>query len=258
MRTPEPSLSGSRARRSMPQRKAASVFPDPVGAQIRLCAPDAIAGQPAAWAGVGASNEASNQRRTGSEKGSRGDFWVAGVLMANLLTLPTTPVGHGCSEAGALPIPKERTALHHRLRDEEERVFTDRSRVKFAGSRRLRGILQQAFDGLFRLTHHGRAGAHPLDPAERSQSRRGDEVDAPDERAILAADFEFRQPLTYFLQVRVKNEQGVLTAYPEEGGGSGDFTNLTKSDGFLELPLEKNQFKKGEAFPFIPYRDSFK
>src|SRR6186713_2049225 len=77
----------------MPQRNAASVFPDPVGAQIRVCAPDAIAGQPEAWAGVGASNDASNQRRTGFEKGSRGDFWVADVLMANLLTLPTAPLG---------------------------------------------------------------------------------------------------------------------------------------------------------------------
>jgi molybdopterin molybdotransferase len=76
--------------------------------------------------------------------------------------------------------------------------------------------------------------------------------------ARLGADIEFKQPLTYFLQVRVKNEQGVLTAFPQEGGGSGDFTNLIKADGFLELPLEKDQFKKGEAFPFIPFRNFFK
>ncbi len=49
----------------MPQRKAASVLPEPVGAQIRVCSPEAIAGQPCACAGVGASKEASNQRRTG-------------------------------------------------------------------------------------------------------------------------------------------------------------------------------------------------
>src|SRR3954454_23709424 len=87
MRTPEPSFSGSRARRSIPQRNEARVFPEPVGAQIKVCEPDAIAGQPAAWAGVGASNDAWNHLRTGSEKGSRGDFWVAGVAMANLPTL---------------------------------------------------------------------------------------------------------------------------------------------------------------------------
>src|SRR5689334_6807781 len=71
----------------MPQRKDARVLPEPVGAQISVCLPEAIAGQPAACAGVGASNEASNHRWTGSENGSRGDFGVAGVLMANLLTL---------------------------------------------------------------------------------------------------------------------------------------------------------------------------
>ena len=43
---------------SMPQRKALRVLPDPVGAQIRVFAPDAIFGQPAACAGVGASKDA--------------------------------------------------------------------------------------------------------------------------------------------------------------------------------------------------------
>jgi hypothetical protein len=62
-------------------------LPDPVGAQIRVWAPEAIAGQPAAWAGVAASNEASNHFLTGAENGSRGDFGVGDVLMANLLTL---------------------------------------------------------------------------------------------------------------------------------------------------------------------------
>ena len=68
-------------------------MPEPVGAQIRVCAPEAIAGQPAAWAGVAASNEASNHLRTGSEKGCRGDFGVVGVLMPNLPTLPIGPRG---------------------------------------------------------------------------------------------------------------------------------------------------------------------
>ncbi len=76
--------------------------------------------------------------------------------------------------------------------------------------------------------------------------------------AVLASDISFKQPLTYFLQARVKNEQGVLTAYPQEGGGSGDFTNLTKADGFVELPLEKDVFKKGDVFPFIPFRNLFR
>jgi hypothetical protein len=58
-----PSSSGFLESESIPQRKALRVLPDPVGAQISVFAPDAILGQPAACAGVGASNDASNQRR---------------------------------------------------------------------------------------------------------------------------------------------------------------------------------------------------
>lgn len=72
--------------------------------------------------------------------------------------------------------------------------------------------------------------------------------------AVLAKDFSFMPKLTYFLQVQVKNEDGKLVAYPDQGGGSGDFANLKKIDGFLELPLEKTDFKAGEVFPFIPFR----
>jgi hypothetical protein len=56
----------------MPQRKLARVLPDPVGAQIRVLAPLEIASQPPAWAGVGPSKDASNQRLTGALKGASG------------------------------------------------------------------------------------------------------------------------------------------------------------------------------------------
>jgi molybdopterin molybdotransferase len=52
----------------------------------------------------------------------------------------------------------------------------------------------------------------------------------------------------------VKNEGGKLMAYPDAGGGSGDFANLKKIDGFLELPAEKSEFKAGEVFPYITFR----
>jgi molybdopterin molybdotransferase len=60
--------------------------------------------------------------------------------------------------------------------------------------------------------------------------------------------------LTYFLQVSIENQQGKMIAYPLPGGGSGDFANLKNVHGFLELPAEKNDFKAGEAFPYIPFR----
>jgi molybdopterin molybdotransferase len=73
-------------------------------------------------------------------------------------------------------------------------------------------------------------------------------------KAILSEDFLFKAPLTYFLQVKITNEEGKLMAKPIAGGGSGDFVNLKVVDGFLELPLEKNGFKAGEAYPLISFR----
>lgn len=74
------------------------------------------------------------------------------------------------------------------------------------------------------------------------------------QQAILAQNFSFQPNLTYFLQVSVNNKNGKLMAYPDAGGGSGDFANLKKIDGFLELPMERTDFKAGEAFTFIPFR----
>ncbi len=73
--------------------------------------------------------------------------------------------------------------------------------------------------------------------------------------AILGKDINFAVPLQYFAQVNVTiNEQGQLSATPIEGNGSGDFANLLDSNAFLELPLEKDQFKKGEAYRIWPFK----
>ena len=67
--------------------------------------------------------------------------------------------------------------------------------------------------------------------------------------AILNQDFEFTPDLKYFLQVKLNfNEQAQLLATPVEGNGSGDFANLADTDAFMELPLEKSVFKKGEVY----------
>jgi len=72
--------------------------------------------------------------------------------------------------------------------------------------------------------------------------------------AQLAEDYSFSPSLTYFLQVKIQNENGKLIAYPLSGGGSGDFANLKDVDGFLELPLHESKFQKGESFPLILFR----
>ncbi|MDB5146318.1 MAG: molybdopterin molybdenumtransferase MoeA [Mucilaginibacter sp.] len=67
--------------------------------------------------------------------------------------------------------------------------------------------------------------------------------------AVLGKDFTFQPALQYYLQVKLQsNEQGQLIAMPVEGNGSGDFANLADTEAFLELPLEKNEFKAGEVF----------
>jgi len=74
------------------------------------------------------------------------------------------------------------------------------------------------------------------------------------QRVVLATDFSFQPSLTYFLQVEVKNENGNLKAYPIQGGGSGDFANLKRVDGFLELPADRSLFKAGEVFEYYGFR----
>lgn len=73
-------------------------------------------------------------------------------------------------------------------------------------------------------------------------------------KAKLASAFEFSPPLTYFLQVRVENENGTLLAYPIPGGGSGDFANLACVSGFLELPSSLSYFNAGEVFDYCAFR----
>ena len=57
----------------MHHRNAASVLPDPVGAQMSVCPPAVMAGQPCACAAVGAANDDSNQERVAGEKAASGD-----------------------------------------------------------------------------------------------------------------------------------------------------------------------------------------
>ena len=78
-------------------------------------------------------------------------------------------------------------------------------------------------------------------------------VDEP--KAILAEDVSFKPNLDYFLQVKLKLEAGSLVAYPIKGNGSGDLASLVKADAFIQLPNDKMNFKKGEIYPVLRYRN---
>ena len=76
----------------------------------------------------------------------------------------------------------------------------------------------------------------------------------PQLKAVLNNRLSFHAPLKYFLQVKLfYNEYCQLMATPVEGNGSGDFANLADTDAFMELPLEKNEFKRGEVFRVWPF-----
>jgi len=77
----------------------------------------------------------------------------------------------------------------------------------------------------------------------------------PQLHAVLSNRLSFHFPLKYFLQVKLHyNEHCQLMATPVEGNGSGDFANLADTDAFMELPLEKNEFKRGEVFNIIQFQ----
>lgn len=74
--------------------------------------------------------------------------------------------------------------------------------------------------------------------------------------AVLDKDFTFKPELQYFLQVTLKfSEGGKLLATPVEGNGSGDFANLADTDAFMELPMERSEFKRGEVFRVWPFNN---
>src|SRR6476619_2118976 len=76
---------GSNMTRLMHQRNAVSVLPLPVGARMSVDSPRAIAGQPSACGGVGASKEALNHSRTGEWKRSSGDLFAVFMLLREQL-----------------------------------------------------------------------------------------------------------------------------------------------------------------------------
>ncbi|MHB0755602.1 molybdopterin molybdotransferase MoeA [Polaribacter sp. M15] len=75
------------------------------------------------------------------------------------------------------------------------------------------------------------------------------------ETAILDADITFKPNLVYFLQVKLEYKLGQLVARPVTGNGSGDLASLVNADAFIQLPNDKVNFKKGEVYPVLKYRN---
>jgi molybdopterin molybdotransferase len=68
----------------------------------------------------------------------------------------------------------------------------------------------------------------------------------PAERMALGAPFTVKAPLTYFIPVRLQQDDwGREWAIPAPTNGSGDFTSLAGTAGFVELPPGPNTYAKG-------------
>ena len=68
----------------------------------------------------------------------------------------------------------------------------------------------------------------------------------PPEKIALSAPVEHSPPLTLFLPVKIDiDDWGRPWAMPRPTNGSGDFTSLIGTDGFVELPPGPNTYAKG-------------
>ena len=71
------------------------------------------------------------------------------------------------------------------------------------------------------------------------------------ERIALGAPVKIGAPLTHFMPVRLEQDDwGRPWAQPAPTNGSGDFTALAGTDGFVELPPGPNTYPKGHVTRF--------
>jgi molybdopterin molybdotransferase len=62
----------------------------------------------------------------------------------------------------------------------------------------------------------------------------------------LSAPVTVKQPLAFFMPVRIETDEwGRAWATPCPTNGSGDFTSLAGTNGFVELPPGPNTYPKG-------------
>lgn len=73
--------------------------------------------------------------------------------------------------------------------------------------------------------------------------------------AILEEEITFTGPLSHFLQVVVApGEDGSLQATPATHRGSGDYASLAGTDGFIQLPADRDHFPAGTPVRYFSWR----
>jgi molybdopterin molybdotransferase len=72
--------------------------------------------------------------------------------------------------------------------------------------------------------------------------------------AKLQSDIFFQKNLTYFVPVKIECDvDAMVKATPISTKNSGEFSALSESDGFIELPKDRSEFLTGETFRFYPW-----
>lgn len=75
-----------------------------------------------------------------------------------------------------------------------------------------------------------------------------------EQKVKLASKIVFRKEMTFFVPVKIKTtDDGALLAYTISNNGSGDFSSLALSDGFIQLPSEQSLFNEGECFSYFSW-----
>jgi molybdopterin molybdotransferase len=75
---------------------------------------------------------------------------------------------------------------------------------------------------------------------------------APPPRIAITAPVDVKAPLAFYMPVTLRSDEwGRTSAEPKPTNGSGDFTALAGTDGFVELPPGPNTFPKGFVAPFF-------
>ncbi|MEO0346412.1 MAG: molybdopterin molybdotransferase MoeA [Pseudomonadota bacterium] len=82
----------------------------------------------------------------------------------------------------------------------------------------------------------------------------GERAAAPKQLA-LGADWQFGPPLAAFVPVVLEMGDAGLVATPLSTNTSGDFTALAGTDGFVELPADREHFAAGEPYPFFSWTE---
>ncbi len=70
-------------------------------------------------------------------------------------------------------------------------------------------------------------------------------------RVLLAEPLQNPGPLTVFKLARVVQREAGLLAIPVAMNSSGDFSSLTKADGFIRLEPGKDLYPAGSSLPFL-------